>query len=77
MILSLIYITNYLNFLLDKKDKLVYIIGAVLASIKALEYYEIVDLTEFTQPLFYAFYTHPFLFNRPSLFTNLSICICI
>ena len=65
MILSLIYITNYLNFLLDKKDKLVYIIGAVLASIKALEYYEIVDLTEYTQPLFYAFYTYPFLSIAP------------
>ena len=65
MVLSLIYITNYLNFLLDKKDKLVYIIGAVLASIKALEYYEIVDLTEYTQPLFYAFYTYPFLSIAP------------
>jgi len=61
MLLSLIYITNYLNFLLDNKDKLLYSLGAVLASIKALEYYEIVDLTEYTQPLFYAFYTEPFL----------------
>ena len=65
MLISLIYITNYLNFLLDKKDKLVYIIGAILASVKALEYYEIVDLTEYTQPLFYAFYTYPFLSIAP------------
>ena len=68
MLFSLIYITNYLNFLLDNKDKLLYSLGAVLASIKALEYYEIIDLTEYTQPLFYAFYTEPFLSIAPLCF---------
>jgi len=68
MLLSLIYITNYLNFLLNNKDKLLYSFGAVLASIKALEYYSIFDFTHYTEPLFYAFYTDPFLSAAPLCF---------
>ena len=68
MLLSLIYITNYLNFLLNNKDKLLYSFGAVLASIKALEYYKIFDFTDYTEPLFYAFYTEPFLSIVPLCF---------
>ena len=65
MLLSLIYITNYLNFLLENKDKLLYSFGAFLAIIKILEYYSIFDFTVYTQPLFYSFYTHPYLSIAP------------
>ena len=68
MLFSLLYITNFLNFLLDNKDKLLYSFGAVLASIKALEYYSIFDFTDYTEPLFYAFYTYPFLSTAPLCF---------
>ena len=68
MLFSLLYITNYLNFLLDNKDKLLYSFGAVLVSIKVLEYYKIFDFTHYTEPLFYAFYTYPFLSAAPLCF---------
>ena len=65
MLVSLTYITNYLNFLLENKDKLLYSFGAFLAIIKILEYYSIFDFTVYTQPLFYSFYTQPYLSVAP------------
>ena len=59
-IIGLIYITNFLNFLLNNKDKLLYIIGGLLALIKGLEYYSIVDFTEYSEQFFYLFYSNPY-----------------
>ena len=59
-IIGLIYVTNFFNFLLNNKDKLLYGIGGILALIKALEYYSIVDLTEHSEQFFYLFYSQPY-----------------
>jgi len=59
-IIGLIYVTNFFNFLLNNKDKLLYGIGGILALIKALEYYSIVDLTEHSEQFFYLFYSEPY-----------------
>ena len=59
-IIGLIYITNFFNFLLNNKDKLLYLIGGVLALVKALEFYSIVDFTEYSEQFFYFFYSSPF-----------------
>lgn len=59
-IIGLIYITNFLNFLLNNKDKLLYTIGGLLALIKGLEYYSIVDFTDYSEQFFYLFYSHPY-----------------
>ena len=59
-IIGLIYITNFLNFLLNNKDKLLYIIGGLLAFIKGLEYYSIVDFTDYSEQFFYLFYSSPY-----------------
>ena len=56
-IIGLIYVTNFFNFLLNNKDKLLYTIGGVLALIKVLEYYSIVDFTEYSEQFFYLFYS--------------------
>ena len=59
-ILGLIYVTNFFNFLLNNKDKLLYAIGGILALIKGLEYYSIVDFTEYSEQFFYLFYSQPY-----------------
>jgi hypothetical protein len=60
-ILGIIFLTNLLNFLLNNKKNLVYIAGAILALIKALDYYSIVDFTIYSQQFFYSFYETPYL----------------
>ena len=60
-ILGIIFLTNLLNFLLNNKKNLVYIVGAILALIKALDYYSIVDFTIYSQQIFYSFYETPYL----------------
>ena len=59
-IIGLIYVTNFFNFLLNNKDKLIYGVGGILALIKALEFYSIVDFTEYSEQFFYLFYSQPY-----------------
>ena len=59
-IIGLIYVTNFFNFLLNNKDKLIYGVGGILALIKILEYYSIVDFTEYSEQFFYLFYSQPY-----------------
>ena len=59
-IIGLIYVTNFFNFLLNNKDKLLYGVGGILALIKILEYYSIVDFTEYSEQFFYLFYSTPY-----------------
>ena len=59
-IIGIIYITNFLNFLLNNKDKLLYGFLGFLALIKGLEFYSIVDFTEYSEKFFYLFYSHPY-----------------
>ena len=59
-IIGLIYVTNFFNFLLNNKDKLLYTIGGLLALIKGLEYYSIIDFTEYSEQFFNLFYSHPY-----------------
>ena len=59
-ILGLIYVTNFFNFLLNNKDKLLYAIGGLLALTKGLEYYAIIDFTAYSEQFFYLFYSQPY-----------------
>ena len=59
-IMGLIYVTNFFNFLLKNKNKLIYGIGGILALIKILEYYSIVDFTTYSEQFFYLFYSQPY-----------------
>ena len=59
-IIGLIYVTNFFNFLLNNKDKQLYGVGGILALIKILEYYSIVDFTDYSEQFFYLFYSQPY-----------------
>ena len=67
-IIAIVYITNYLNFLLNNNDKLLYGIGSMLAIIKLLEYFSIFDFTVYSELLFYSFYVNPLFAIVPWLF---------
>ena len=67
-IIAIVYITNYLNFLLNNNDKLLYSIGAILVIIKLLEYYSIFDFTIYSEAFFYSFYTNPLYSILPWVF---------
>ena len=60
-IVGLIYLTNFFNFLLNNKRNLIYVLGAFLALIKALDYYSIVDFTIYSEKFFYFFYETPYV----------------
>ena len=60
-LVGLIYLTNFFNFLLNNKRNLIYVLGAFLALIKALDYYSIVDFTIYSEKFFYFFYETPYL----------------
>ena len=58
-IIAFVYITNYLNFILNNNDKLLYSIGLTLGGIKIFEYYSIFDFTIYSEAFFYLFYSNP------------------
>ena len=60
-LVGLIYLTNFFNFLLNNKRNLIYVLGAFLALIKALDYYSIVDFTIYSEKFFYFFYQTPYV----------------
>ena len=67
-VIAFAYITNYLNFLLNKNDKLLYSIGFILVIIKLLEYFSIFDFTVYSESFFYSFYTNPVFSTLPWIF---------
>ena len=54
-IIAIAYITNYLNFLLNNNDKVLYIIGAILVIIKFLAFYSSFDFTIYSEAFVYSF----------------------
>jgi len=67
-IIAFVYITNYLNFILNNNDKLLYSIAAILVLIKLLEYYSVFDFTIYSEAFFYSFYTNPLYSLLPWVF---------
>ena len=60
-IIGLIYFNNFLNILLNGKDKYVYGVGIIVAACAALDYYHIFSLRDISQTIFYSFYQMPWL----------------
>ena len=69
ILLGLIYLTNFFNFLLNNKNSLIYTVAGILGLIKILEYFSIIDFTIYSKEFFYLFYDIPYL----SLFTWLFV----
>ena len=64
-IMALIYANNFINVLLNNKDSVFYSILAVVASLGLAQYYQIFDVTNYTQPFFQGMYSTNFLFLIP------------
>lgn len=64
-IIAIVYITNYLNIVLNKRDSLVCIIAGVLISFRALEYWDFLDFTLYSKIIFTSFYNQPILVLIP------------
>ncbi|WP_106792450.1 DUF5687 family protein [Aquimarina sp. Aq78] len=62
---ALIYSSNFLNIILNKKDNLIFIIGGILAILGGLHYFEYFDITTYTAPFFKGLYEIPFLVLIP------------
>lgn len=66
-ILGLFYCNNFINIFVNSKDAVFYSIIGVLIILGALFYFDIFDITQFTAPIFQAFYNHPYLAIIPLL----------
>jgi hypothetical protein len=63
--LALVYCNNFINIFINNKDFAFYaVLGVVLASM-ALMYYGVFDITQYTAPVFTAFYKYPYLASIP------------
>lgn len=56
---SLVYANNYLNLLIDNLDRLFVVVALVIISFGALQYFNYLDITIYTAPLFQSFYDYP------------------
>ena len=66
-IMALIYANNFINVLLNNKDSVFYSVLAVVASLGLAQYYQIFDVTNYTQPFFQGMYNTYYLFLIPIL----------
>ncbi len=64
-LITLIYSSNFLNIILNKKYNLIFIIGGVLALCGGLQYFGYFDITKYTAPFFEGLYSIPFLVAIP------------
>jgi len=65
--LALIYCNNFINIFVNSKDVVFYSVIGTLVTFGALLYFDIFDITQFTGPLFSAFYNQPYLAIIPLL----------
>ena len=71
-IFAIFYFNNFLNILLNGKDLVLYIVVAVMASLAALEYFKIIELSYYSQRLFYSLYEYAGVFLIPVLLAILT-----
>ena len=71
-IFAVFYFNNFLNILLNGKDLVLYIVVAVMASLAALEYFKIIELSSYSQRLFYSLYEYAGVFLIPVLLAILT-----
>ena len=56
-IFAVILFNNFLNILLNGKTVIVVIVGLIVASLGALEYFEIIKLSTYSEQIFYSFFS--------------------
>jgi len=58
-LMGIVLSINYINFIINKSDKVLIGIGALLASLYALDYFNIVPIKEYVGDIFYGLYQNP------------------
>jgi len=58
-IISIIISINYINFIINKSDKALFIIGGIVAAFYAINYFGLAPVTENLQIAFYTLYKYP------------------
>lgn len=66
-VLALIYFNNFINILINNRDWLLYSIAGLLIATVSLHYFEVIDPTTFTGPVFQSLYNQPYLVMIPVL----------
>jgi hypothetical protein len=62
---SLIYLNNFINILINNKDAVFYSVLTVFAGLGLTQYYNLFDITIYTQPFFQGMYNTVYLFLLP------------
>lgn len=62
---ALVYFNNFINILINNKDVVFYSVLAVFAGLGLTQYYNIFDITAYTQPFFQGMYDTNYLFLIP------------
>lgn len=60
-ILGLVFCNNFINIFINNKDIVFYTVVGMVIIMMGLQYLEVFDITNFTAPLFKAFYAIPYL----------------
>ncbi|WP_419869480.1 DUF5687 family protein [Chryseobacterium sp. CT-SW4] len=58
---SLFYLNNFLNILLNNKEKAVFGIGLIIAVVAGLAYYKLIPVFTYSESFFYSLYEHPYI----------------
>ncbi len=66
-IMALFYLNNFVNVLINNKDVGLYSVLAVIAALGLAHYYQLFDITLYTQPFFQGMYDMVFVFLIPIL----------
>ena len=66
-VLALIFFNNFVNILINNRDWLLYTIGGLLIATVSLHYFEILDPTVFTGPVFETLFNQPYWLAVPAL----------
>ncbi|MBC6997523.1 DUF5687 family protein [Cytophaga sp. FL35] len=64
-IIALVLTINYINFLVNKSDRILIAVATIIGAFYALEYFDIVSITEYFGALFYRLYEQPYLVIIP------------
>jgi hypothetical protein len=66
-IAAFIYSNNFINVLINNKDSIFYSLLAIVGSLGVAQYYQLFDITDYTQSFFHGMYTTSYLFLLPIL----------
>jgi len=75
-ILFIFYFNNFLNILLNGKDWIVVTVFGIIIILGGLEYYKIIQLSHFSEKIFYSFYSVPGMFLIPVIMAFVLMYFC-